>query len=76
MHKYVRRGLTIAMMSGGFVLLGSAVASADTNSGPLDLGNVVNSVGSDLLGGNHNGGSDSSSSSGDANADGDTSADR
>ncbi|WIX82788.1 hypothetical protein QRX50_19420 [Amycolatopsis carbonis] len=43
MRKYVRRGLTAAFISGGFVLLGTAVASADTN--PLGgLGDGLHSV--------------------------------
>ncbi|ALG08192.1 hypothetical protein [Kibdelosporangium phytohabitans] len=66
MHRYVRRGIVAAVMSGGFVLLGNAVASADTGSdGPLGLGGTLNTV----LGSSHagnggdsgNGGSTSSS---------------
>src|ERR1700760_4413453 len=53
MHKYVQRGLLAVVASGGFVLLGQAVASADTApTQPAGLDGVVNSV-STMLGGSH-----------------------
>ncbi|MDX8035419.1 hypothetical protein SK803_34865 [Lentzea sp. BCCO 10_0856] len=58
MNGYLRRGLLAAAFSGGFVLLGTAMASADTqDSGRLGgLTDVVNSVVGSNGGNSGNGG--------------------
>ncbi len=63
MHKYVRRGLTAAVLSGGLVLLGTAVVSAETgNSNPLGgLGDIVHSVEADTSSATAHGGNGSDS---------------
>ena len=79
MRTYLRRGIAIGMMSGGLILLGNAVASADTGSGPQGLGDTVSSVSSKSYGdgpyGDHHNGGDVENETGDAEAEGDTEAD-
>ncbi|MDX8056779.1 hypothetical protein SK571_46070, partial [Lentzea sp. BCCO 10_0798] len=61
MHNSVRRGLLAAAFSGGFLLFGTAMASADTVGNGL-LGDVVNSVVNGGNGGNSGDGGNATSS--------------